>query len=614
MQFVVELSGEVSSDVKVSYATSNGTAEAGTGKDYTAVAATTLTFTGGQTSKTVTVATLEDELNEADETFTVTLTGVALPDGVSLDADGDEATGTILDDDALTVSVAGPATNVEEGETARFTVTVTGTSTEAVVVSYEVDTTASTATATDDYTVPSGTELTIGAGVASGTIDIVTKTDQVLEPDETLVLKLTGVSTAGEASVTTASATATIEDTGMVKVSIAAVVVSDNPDTQDVDESDDKSVVEEGQTAEFVVELSAKVSSQVVVSYSTGHDDDTAEAGTDKDYTEASGTLTFEAEETSKTVTVATLEDELVEAAETFTLTLTASNLPNGVTLGTATATGTIVDADTLVVTVTADQTSVDEGETAAFTVKLSESTRTDAVVVQYEVDSTSTATVADGDYDAPSGSLTIGSGSTSGTIEIAIKEDQVLESNETLVIALTSASSDGGPVTVSSTKAQVTVVNTTTGGFVLKDPGSDPVGNSVRTYVPTTLLRSATAVQPKDSVRTANVDTCNFPCIVEGESVSRSASLVDEENNEVRLAQGETLEVSYATSDDTALEGVDYTALSGTVTLTSDQTTFSITFSTIEDTLVEGDETFDFAIESAQLPDNSMTSVSTWL
>ena len=88
--------------------------------------------------------------------------GVTLPDGVSVDGDKDEATGTILDDDALTVSVAGPDANVEEGQTATFTVTVTGTSTEAVVVSYEVDTVVSTATATDDYTAPSGTVLTIG--------------------------------------------------------------------------------------------------------------------------------------------------------------------------------------------------------------------------------------------------------------------------------------------------------------------------------------------------------------------------------------------------------------------------------------------------------------------
>ena len=130
------------------------------------------------------------------------LSGVKLPEDVSLNEDKDEAEGTITDDDELTVSVAGPGAKVEEGQTATFTVTVTGTSTTAVVVSYEVDTDASTAASGEDYTaLPSQTELTIGVGETSGTIEIVTNTDTVLEPDETLVLKLTAASTAGEVSV-----------------------------------------------------------------------------------------------------------------------------------------------------------------------------------------------------------------------------------------------------------------------------------------------------------------------------------------------------------------------------------------------------------------------------
>ena len=607
VQFEVELSGAVSSEVKVSYATSDdtGATAAVAGTDYTAVSATTLTFRPGEALRqTVSVATAEDELNEADETFKLTITA---PDpevaGVIL---GDaEAVGTITDDDELTVSVAGPGANVEEGQTATFTVTVTGTSTTAVVVSYEVDTDASTATATD-YTAPSGTELTIGAGEASGTIQIATNTDTVLEPDETLVLKLTAASTAGAVSVATATATATIEDTDTVTVSVKALIVEDDdPDTTDVIETDDKSIVEEGQSAMFAVELSGAVASAVEVSYEAS--DGTAVAG--EDYTAVSATtLTFTAGDTAKTVTVVTLADDVVEAAETFTVSLTAPNLPTDVRLGTSSATGTITDADALLVTVTADEPSVDEGETAAFTVKLSESRRTAAVVVVYEVDTTvSTATAGD-DYGAPTGTLTIGAGSTSGTIEIETIADNVLESSETLVVALTSASSDGGPVTVSTTKAQMTIVNTTTGGFVLKEPGSETVQNSAPAQASTTLRRSATADQPIKSVRSANADSCSFPCIVEGESVTRSASLVDEEGNAVLLAPGETLEASYGTSDGTALAGVDYTALSGTVTLTPDQMTFTVTFTTEEDTLHEGDETFSFAIESAKLPDNSMT------
>ena len=228
----------------------------------------------------MTVATVEDELNEAAETFTVALSGVKLPEDVSLNADKDEAEGTITDDDELTVSVAGPGAKVEEGQTATFTVTVTGTSTSAVVVSYEVDTGASTATSGDDYTAPSETELTIGAGVASGTIEVATATDAVLEPDETLVLELTAASTAGEVSVseTAAEATATIEDTGAVKVSV-----------------EDAAAIE-GESVQFEVELSGAVSSEVVVSYATSDGTGAHPAAAGTDYTAVSATeLTFAA-------------------------------------------------------------------------------------------------------------------------------------------------------------------------------------------------------------------------------------------------------------------------------------------------------------------------------
>ena len=121
--FVVELSGAVQKTVEVSYATSNGTgdAAAAAGTDYTA-ADVTLTFASKETSKTVAVTTTVDAFNEADETFTVTLTGVTLPDGVSLDADATTARGTIENDDALTATVTANAETVPEGNAAEFTV------------------------------------------------------------------------------------------------------------------------------------------------------------------------------------------------------------------------------------------------------------------------------------------------------------------------------------------------------------------------------------------------------------------------------------------------------------------------------------------------------------
>ena len=67
-----------------------------------------------------------------------------------------------------------------------------------------------------------------------------------------------------------------------------------------------------------------------------------------------------------QTIVVTTRQDTLAEAAETFTVTLAATTLPDGVTLGTAT--GTINDDDTLTAAVTGAAT-VAEGAAASFPV-----------------------------------------------------------------------------------------------------------------------------------------------------------------------------------------------------------------------------------------------------
>ena len=138
----------------------------------------------------------------------------------------------------------------------------------------------------------------------------------MLDPDETLVVKLTGASTAGEATVNAATATTTIDDTGMVKVSVSAETVADDTTTLDVNEADDKSEVEEGEPASFVVELEKPVSSEVRVDYATGLLADSAKPGSNEDYAEATGTLTFTTGDTSRTIEVTTHDDGNNEGVE----------------------------------------------------------------------------------------------------------------------------------------------------------------------------------------------------------------------------------------------------------------------------------------------------------
>ncbi len=106
---------------------------------------------------------------------------------------------------------------------------------------------------------------------------------------------------------------------------------------------------EEGDAIEFVVSLSPAVNETVTVTYATSVESgDMATSG--DDFTAASGTLTFAANETQKTISVITLEDTVFEGDETFTLTL--SNVQSTESTGLVgiadeTATGTI-DGDIL--------------------------------------------------------------------------------------------------------------------------------------------------------------------------------------------------------------------------------------------------------------------------
>ena len=92
--FAVTLSRAASGTVTVDYATSDGTATAGS--DYTATSGT-LTFAAGETEKTVSVPVLDDDHDEDEETFTLTLSNVQ---GNAYLADG-EAEGTIENSDAM---------------------------------------------------------------------------------------------------------------------------------------------------------------------------------------------------------------------------------------------------------------------------------------------------------------------------------------------------------------------------------------------------------------------------------------------------------------------------------------------------------------------------------
>ncbi len=105
--------------------------------------------------------------------------------------------------------------------------------------------------------------------------------------------------------------------------------------------SDAQAVEASGASLRFPVTLDAPAATVVSVRYRTS--DGTATAGSD--YEAASGTLTFEPGQTSGTVSVAVLDDDLDEGSETLTLTISYPN-PSSVRLADAEAIGTISNTD----------------------------------------------------------------------------------------------------------------------------------------------------------------------------------------------------------------------------------------------------------------------------
>ena len=103
---------------------------------------------------------------------------------------------------------------------------------------------------------------------------------------------------------------------------------------------------EDDSTVDFVITLSPASDNAVSVSYATA--DGTASAGSD--YTASSGTVTFAAGETSKTVSVPIIDDTVEESDETLTLTLSS---PSGATISDAAATATIRDSEPVPLTAT---------------------------------------------------------------------------------------------------------------------------------------------------------------------------------------------------------------------------------------------------------------------
>ncbi|WGD31100.1 Calx-beta domain-containing protein [Ancylobacter sp. WKF20] len=413
--FMVTLDKPSTTPVTVQYRTVNGTAVAGT--DYEATNGT-LTFAPGETSKQVHVDIIGDKIVEADERFTVELSG---PTDATI-ADG-TATGTLLNDDAA----APPA----GGNSLAFAVTdnwgagFTGAMTLKPVA------------ALNGWTVEFD---------ASFDISNIWNAEIVSHVGDHYVIRNAAwngkVAANGEVSFgfqASPGGTAIVADDFVINGTPAGGGTDPVPVLPTLAISD--ASVAEGNDGtsylSFTVTLSKAAASAVSVAYASANG--TATAG--QDYQAVSGTLTFAAGETSKVIRVPVIGDKVVEANEALSIALSK---PSGATLADASGTGTITNDDVAptLPTLAIGDASVAEGNDGtaylSFTVTLSKAAA-GAVSVAY-ASANGTATAGQ-DYQAVSGTLTFAAGETSKVIRVPVIGDKVVEANEALSITLSKPS-----------------------------------------------------------------------------------------------------------------------------------------------------------------------------
>ncbi|HEC20804.1 MAG TPA: hypothetical protein ENI97_15930 [Gammaproteobacteria bacterium] len=230
LTFTISLSPAASSDVSIDYATSDGTATAGT--DY-AAASGTATISAGSTSTTVSVSVTGDTLAESNESFTLSLSNAV---GATLATSS--ATGTINDDDAVTplANLSVGNVNVTEGNSGTtnltFTLSLDASSSSDITVDYA--TSNGTATAGSDYTAASGT-ATISAGNTSTTVVVSVTGDTAVESNETFTLTL---SNAAGAKLAIATAIGTILNDDSVSSGPFLIYADDQSNLHAVDVND----------------------------------------------------------------------------------------------------------------------------------------------------------------------------------------------------------------------------------------------------------------------------------------------------------------------------------------------------------------------------------------
>lgn len=561
------------------------------GSDYTAINSLSFSFDNGAgngATKSVNLAVLNDSLIEGNESINVGLGGLVSSFNGQVTLSSSSGVVTIDDNDTVSLAIAKSATLTEEGGSQTVAVTLTtndgsgGAATLATGVSISadiVDGSFGNSVSGLDYSAIGTQTVTFSAGASNGatqTIAIDVSNDPLVEGNETLSLTLQNISSSldGQATLGNSSVSVTIDDNDTARLDIATTASS----------------AEEGGAISVAVTLVTSDGAGGAATLAPGItlaadivDALTGDAVSGADYT-GFGTqaVVFTAGATNgatQNVTFTPTNDTLIEGDEAVGLKLQNLNstLNSQASLGDTASVVTIIDNDTATVSIATTGSIGEAGELVGITITLTTSdgaggaaTLADGIEVSALIQNAGTGTAGVLDI-APFAdqSILFSNGAGSGsqkTVFVSIKEDSLLEGNETIVLEIDSlADTLDGQVSIGSATSTITIVD-----------------NDI-----------------------AEIAIVNDPFVIEGQQAVFEVTLkaLNQSGGLANLAPGVSINANVVGLTTGTATVEDYASIGSTTVTFNPGEGFGarrlVTFATTNDNLIEGRESVDFALQS---------------
>ncbi|WP_108808430.1 gliding motility-associated C-terminal domain-containing protein [Aquimarina spinulae] len=415
-------------------------------------------------------------------------------------------------------------------ETDETIITVRATSSMAVVGDQTIDIGVTGVEITSSDFTLSTTTITIPDGMTMGAVTFTIVDDTVMEGIETAILTISNPSTGITLGRTTTQ----------------NVVITDN-DSESTPTVNLSASSNTGTEADETIITVRATSSMAVVGAQTIDIAVTGTGITPSDFALSTTTITIPDGMTTGTVTFTIVDDIDIEGTETAIVTI--SNPSTGITLGrTTTQNIVITDNDSAPIPTVNLSVSANTGTETAGTVITVTATSSMAVVGDQTIDiDVAGAGITPSDFALSNSTITIPDGMTAGTVTFTIVDDIDIEGTETAI------------VTISNPSTGIALGRTTTQNIVIIDNDSAPI--------PTVNLSVS-----------SNTGTEADETIITVRATSSMAVVGDQ-----------TIDIGVT---GTGIMTSDFTLSTTTITIPDGMTTGIVTFTIVDDALVEGTET----------------------